>query len=158
MNVPLFVYFISQLIMEGDIMGLVQIIIILISHTLSQYLFCHFGDRVTQRFEEIGDALYNISWYLLPPKVQKHLPVAIANAQKRVYVQGCADIRSNKELFRKVGFSLAQQMNRFELIVFAIFLDDQLEIRFIIDYAKTLILKLISTLWVQRYIEIYGFG
>lgn len=66
------------------------------------YLFCHFGDRVTQDFEAIADEIYHLYWYMLPLDIRKRLPIGIAMAQKRVYVRGFADTRSTREVFMKV--------------------------------------------------------
>lgn len=72
---------------------------------VSLYLYCHFGDQVTQRFEDIGDAVYQIDWYALPLDMQKNLPMVIALTQKRVFVRGFADTRSTREVFKKVTFN-----------------------------------------------------
>lgn len=66
------------------------------------FQFCHFGNRVTQRYEDVGDAVYRMAWYALPLDMQKRLPVSIAISQKRVYVRGGADIKSTRELFIQV--------------------------------------------------------
>lgn len=66
------------------------------------YLFCHFGNIVTSRFEALGDKLYMLKWYTLPLDMQKDLARVIAISQKRVFVRGYADIRSTRQLFKKV--------------------------------------------------------
>lgn len=76
-------------------------LIFLIVTTL--YLFCYFGGQVTQRFEDIGNVLYQLDWFLLPLDLQKILPIVIALTQKRVFVRGFANTRSTREVFIKVN-------------------------------------------------------
>lgn len=87
----------------GDFSDNLRMTVYAILIFLKLYIFCHFGDQVTQRFEMIGDNVYQLAWYMLPLDVQKQLPMVIALAQKRVYVRGFADTRSTREVFLKVG-------------------------------------------------------
>lgn len=66
------------------------------------YLFCHFGDAVTQRFDQLGDEMYQVSWYLLSLHLQNDWPMMIALGQKKVYVQGYGSAFCTRELFMKV--------------------------------------------------------
>lgn len=92
----------QQSIRALNIPGILQSLSAMNSITIALYLFCHFGDQVTQRFEDVSEAVYQLSWYSLPLELQKHLPTVIAMSQKRVFVRGFADTRSTREVFRKV--------------------------------------------------------
>lgn len=85
-----------------NIPGFTQSVCAISSFVGALYLFCYFGDQVTQRFEDVGDSVYELSWYLLPLDMQKRLPMVIALTQRRVFVRGFADTRSTREVFRKV--------------------------------------------------------
>lgn len=86
-----------QSIRAVDIAGILQSITIIQMTVITLYLFCYFGDLVTQRFDDVGEGVYQLPWYLLPLELQKHLPMVIAVAQKRVV------FRSTREVFRKVS-------------------------------------------------------
>lgn len=97
----------DQLFKANDIFGLLQIMVTIFITITTWYVFCHFGDRVTH-FEAISTEVYQLNWYMLPLDVQKHLPMVIALAQKRVYVRGFADTRSTQEVFMKVKWSFSK--------------------------------------------------
>lgn len=66
------------------------------------FLFCHYGGKITQQFEEIGDAVYQLEWYRLPVKMQNHLRTVIAVSQKRIYMRGFGNTRTTHSVFKKV--------------------------------------------------------
>lgn len=57
---------------------------------------------MTQRFEDIGDRIYELSWYMLPPHMRNELSLAIAVSQKNVFMRGFGSIHFTHEVFRKV--------------------------------------------------------
>lgn len=67
-------------------------------------MFCHFCGNVTDRFENVSDAIYNLQWYDLPLEMQKDLQIMMAVAQKRIYIRGYGDTRSTHSVFKKVIF------------------------------------------------------
>lgn len=91
--------------------SLLQIVIIVFILIVGLYCFCHFGDRVTQRFEDVSDSVYLISWHLLPLNTQSQLPMIISQAQKKVYVSGYADIHSTRQMFTKVNSGHLKLLN-----------------------------------------------
>lgn len=93
----------SQSLRSGHFTSSLQTLVLILLIMVSLYLYCHFGDQVTQRFEDVGDAVYQIDWYALPLDMQKNLPMVIALTQKRIFVRGFADTRSTREVFKKVG-------------------------------------------------------
>lgn len=70
------------------------------------FLFCHFGDRITHRFNDVADALYELTWHKLPLDQQKMLIMMIAFGQKSVYLRGFGDTRCTHEAFIKVCLHL----------------------------------------------------
>lgn len=85
-----------------DWASLLQICITLLILMAALYCFCYFGDRVTQRFDDISDAIYLMAWHLIPLSTQRHLPMIISQAQKKVYVRGYAEIHSTRQIFMQV--------------------------------------------------------
>lgn len=66
------------------------------------FMFCYFGDRITQRFEDISDILFQMKWYQFPIEMQRNMPLFIALTQKRVYLEGLAGAQCTCEVFKKV--------------------------------------------------------
>lgn len=69
------------------------------------YAFCEIGETITNRFEALGDKVYQLNWYTLPLSMQKDLVRVIAISQKRVFVRGYLDIQSSRQVFKKVIFT-----------------------------------------------------
>lgn len=46
-------------------------------------MFCYFGTEVTQRFEDVADAVYQLEWYHLPLDIHKNLPLILALTHKK---------------------------------------------------------------------------
>lgn len=67
------------------------------------FLFCHFGGKVTQRFEDIGYAIYQLEWYRCPSDMQKKFPIVISLAQKRIFMRGYGDTCTTHSIFKKVS-------------------------------------------------------
>lgn len=67
----------------GDWSSVMQTIFVIFVNMIVLYGLCYFGDCVTQRFDDVGDALYQLAWYLLSENIQRMLPTMIAFAQKK---------------------------------------------------------------------------
>lgn len=65
------------------------------------YLFCDFGDKVTDQFSGSSVKIYNVLWYQYPVDQQKHFILMILDANKPVYIQGFF-VQSTRESFKKV--------------------------------------------------------
>lgn len=85
---------------------MVQIVETWLVHLPVLYVFCDIGEHVTQRFEGLGDQVYQLDWHTLPLDMQRDLAIVIALAQKRIYVRGYADTRSTRKVFKKVPYYL----------------------------------------------------
>lgn len=71
----------------------------------SLYLFCHFGNLVTQRFEDVGSQISQLAWYKLPLRSQKDYILILALTQKKVYINGFGNARCTREVFMKVNYT-----------------------------------------------------
>lgn len=68
------------------------------------FLYCEFGERLMERFDEIEDEVFNWSWYKMPLNIQKMLPIIINGIQQPVGLTGFGGIRCTREAFQNVGF------------------------------------------------------
>lgn len=101
-NVNFFVF--DQIIESGDIIGIIQTVLLVFVSLFPFFVFCHFGGNLTYQFENVGDNLYQLEWYEYPMEVQKRLPIIIASTQKSIYMRGYGDTRSTYSVFKKVIF------------------------------------------------------
>lgn len=101
MNLILTIYI--QLLAAGEFLWILLILIPGTMVVIWLYLFCHFGDMITQKFEHIAYSVYDVKWYTLSLNLQKTLPLVIMQAQKNVFFQGYAGIKCTRELFKKVS-------------------------------------------------------
>lgn len=92
----------SSSILTGNVADILKSVSLSFVCASILYGFCHFGSRVSERFEDVGMAFYRLSWYLLPVEMRKKLSTTIAITQKRLYVRGSVPIYSMRELFLKV--------------------------------------------------------
>lgn len=66
------------------------------------YLFCYVGNYFTEEFSRLGDAIYQLDWYMLPINLQKDLPIALALVQKDIFLQAYGGIGFTVVNFHKV--------------------------------------------------------
>ena len=66
------------------------------------YLFCEFGERVSNGFDELNDAIYQSDWYTLPLHIKRMLPTVILAAQQPIGIRIFGSIRCSRETFKKV--------------------------------------------------------
>lgn len=66
------------------------------------YFFCHFGDHLSQSFEDIETEFYTLPWYMLPVDLQNYWPNMIAMGQQEISLQGFGSASCTRELFMKV--------------------------------------------------------
>lgn len=90
-----------QMLQGGNINIMRQVLSIIVD-ICPLYFFCHIGNNVTQHFEDVENTVYELSWHLLPPKMQQNLPTMIAVAQRDVFIRGIANIRCTRDVFKKV--------------------------------------------------------
>lgn len=97
-----FIYVYSQYFEDESKDGILQFFEETIVFTFQLYLFCHFGNHVTERIDDIHFAAYNICWYELPLDMQKIIAVIIRSAQKPVYIRVFGGAHCSREVFMKV--------------------------------------------------------
>lgn len=66
------------------------------------YIFCHIGDILTQRYEDVGTITYNLDWYLYPLDAQKNMLLMMKLANRKVYLKGFGEIGCDRENFKQV--------------------------------------------------------
>ncbi|XP_055304930.1 uncharacterized protein LOC129569791 [Sitodiplosis mosellana] len=93
---------INDLTKTGDFVGILQGGVSVLISLFPFFLFCHFGGEITQQFDDIGNAVYQLEWYRLPLDMQKDLQIVIALAQERIYMRGYGDTRTTHSVFKKI--------------------------------------------------------
>lgn len=68
------------------------------------FLFCEFGERVTDRFDMFGDNLQRCDWYKLPFKMKRMYLIFLSDTQQSKNITTYANILNTRETFKKVIF------------------------------------------------------
>lgn len=63
---------------------------------------CEAGQRLSNKNNQINDAINRIDWYLLPIEVQRILIVAIMHGQQPLHIKFFGSISCNREQFERV--------------------------------------------------------
>lgn len=66
------------------------------------YLFCEFGESVSNHFYEFNNAIYQCDWYLFPLDVRQMLPLIMMNSQQSITLQGFGNTVCNRNSFKNV--------------------------------------------------------
>lgn len=67
----------------------------------SVFLFCEFGIKVTNAFEEFGDELYQCKWYSFSTETQQMMVTFLAETQDPAFVRGYCNIVCLRDSFKK---------------------------------------------------------
>lgn len=81
-----------------------QIFVILFAALCFVFVFCFFGEEVSNHFQFIEDALYQCDWDGLSLDLQKNMPIAIILAQRPVYIGNFGAVHCTRETFQKVVY------------------------------------------------------
>ncbi|XP_043282237.1 odorant receptor 67c-like [Venturia canescens] len=65
---------------DGETLGIITYVALLISMSFNMYIFCQFGETLKQQCSQIGKAAYMIDWYRLPGKTGLTLVMIISMA------------------------------------------------------------------------------
>lgn len=65
-------------------------------------IFCEFGEKMRNAFDEIGAQFEYISWYLLPIVDQQKIPMIMSFNQMPVILRGYGSITGSREVFKQV--------------------------------------------------------
>lgn len=79
------------------------------------FIYCFFGDQVTNQFESLGPSLYQCNWYFLRLDFLTLLPFTILSTQKLIHVRGFGNSSCTRETFKKVNLNLNNFINLFNL-------------------------------------------
>lgn len=78
--------------------------ILFLSMTLGQiFLFCYFGDLLTDNFKKVNDMFYQWNWYFLPLDIKRLMPTILCAANYPDYLRGFGNISGTRERFKKVN-------------------------------------------------------
>lgn len=66
------------------------------------YFFCYIAEDVCNKFEEIGNSIYQLNWFHYPPSVQKSLLIIIRQTQRPIRFHGYNVIFCDMPTFAKV--------------------------------------------------------
>lgn len=80
------------------------------------FICCEFGERVTDAFIRINDAIDQLNWYLFPTTLWKILPTIIIAVQDSVGLQCVGSISCSRSVFKKVSFILKHRKHFILLI------------------------------------------
>ena len=75
------------------------------------FLICEFGQMITNRFDQLNEAIDDCDWSSFPKEIQKILPIIIQNTQRPVVLRTFENASCSRETFRRVNF-------HFEVVIF----------------------------------------
>lgn len=67
------------------------------------FLWCDFGQKLTDQFELFEDEVYKCKWYLFSIEMQQIFAFAMMNVQQSIVVKGFGNIELSRETFEKVS-------------------------------------------------------
>lgn len=76
--------------------------LLLLSVTSVEYLFCHFGDILTQRYKDMRTITYHFDWHLYPLDTRKSILLMMNLADKKVYLKGFGSFGCDRKVFKTV--------------------------------------------------------
>lgn len=101
-----------QSLSNGNTNGIIHsffLIVVIVNYT---FIYCYVGDRLTSKFEHLGQSIYEIKWQLLPPILQKSIQLMILSTQRPVYMDSFAGLRCTRQVFEMVWQSNTRSMQK----------------------------------------------
>lgn len=92
----------------NDILFFLQTFYTLMNLFLFAFIICNFGENVTSHFTDLSNEIYNLSWYLYPPKIQYSIKLLMLHLQQPIYIEGFAGIRCTHGTYMKVRCSFIE--------------------------------------------------
>lgn len=83
----------------------------LIEYVVICLVYCYYSEIVTQTSFDIGEAIYDLSWYTLPIERQKMIILMIRKSQKKFRFNGFGIVDCSSETFVSVRFCF--QMHKY---------------------------------------------
>lgn len=68
----------------------------------SVVIICEMGQRMSYAFDEIGDLIWHMEWYLYASEIQKILPTILVAARKPVAIEFFGSLSCNRDSLEKV--------------------------------------------------------
>ncbi|KAJ6643281.1 Odorant receptor 9a [Pseudolycoriella hygida] len=68
------------------------------------FLYCFYGQRVTDQAVKFSESIYQLRWYNYPTKYQKHFQLIILRTQNSNYLTGLGFVKCSLESFTDVRF------------------------------------------------------
>lgn len=65
--------------------------------------YCEFGERVSNKFNEVDNIFCHLNWYTFPKDIQRMLPTIIISTQEAVFLRGFANYSCTRESFQNVS-------------------------------------------------------
>lgn len=87
------------------------------------FVFCEFGEQVSNQYEYFNDELCECDWYLLPVEMQRILSIVMMNSQQPIFIQGYANTLCIRYTFKTVTWINSISLFEFKRIV--LFLDSK---------------------------------
>lgn len=69
----------------------------------TDFFYCEFGERMSEPFEKIDDAIDQLDWYTFPNEIKRMLPIIIMNVHETVDISAFGSISCSRETFKKVS-------------------------------------------------------
>lgn len=66
------------------------------------FMCCHFGEMITNEFDDLSDQIYQSDWDSYPYQVRRLLPIVILAAQEPVHFQTFGRINCTYDTYKKV--------------------------------------------------------
>lgn len=97
---------------KGQISADILLAPLLLGVTLIQiYLFCYFGNSLSNSQEDIADYFHELNWHELPVQMQKLFLLPIMAAQNPIHMYAFGSIECTSETFTKVLIYIIQWKN-----------------------------------------------
>lgn len=86
-----------------DLTILVRLIFQLSWSFILVFIYCDFGGKVSNEFNDIYEVVCSLDWHSFPIEIQKMMPNIIIAVQKPVLVRGFGNISCTRTVFQKVS-------------------------------------------------------
>lgn len=67
------------------------------------YIVCEFGENLTNRFEDLDEAVYQCDWYTYPNEIQNLLPIILLGSQEPIILSVFGKVSCTRESFKNVS-------------------------------------------------------
>lgn len=88
---------------DGGLMEMIRPIILDFWSFCTMFVFCHFGEIMSTRFDEIDNAMSQNEWYLFPIRTQRVFPLVISVTQQPVVICGFGNLLLTHDSFKRVS-------------------------------------------------------